>query len=149
MSASEHLSPEQLRAHVEAHLENWPDSYATSMCAEGECGIASEAYARKAIKDGHQTALHTYFIPENALRDLSTHFFNAHTVANVKTSRGPYIVDLTHRQFDENAPYPIVEPQHRFLKRESMKPFTTYQVAKKDKRGRWFDSDDLPIQGRE
>jgi len=155
MSALEHLSPAQLRAHVQKHLEerrstaDWPEEYDTPECAEGECGVASEEYAKRAIKDGHQTVLHTYFIPDDAPRDLSTHFFPGHTVAHVQTSRGPYVVDLTHRQYDANAPYPIVEPQHEFLKRESMQPFTTYKVHKKGKRGTWFDSDDLPIQGRE
>ena len=148
MAASDHLSPAQLRAHVQAHMDTLSESYDTPQCAEGECEIASHEYAVKALTDGHQAALHNYWIPEDAPRNISTHFFTGHTVANVQTSRGPYVVDLTHRQYDPKAPYPLVEPQHRFVKRESMKPFTTYSIHKKEKdKDSWYDeSVDNPIK---
>jgi hypothetical protein len=159
MAASDHLSPAQLRAHVQQHLDDrygyaeWPQHYATPKCAEGECGEASEEYATKAIKDGHNVVLHTYVMPDNVhQRHFKTHVFSGHTVAIVQTSRGPYIVDLTHRQYDEKAPYPLVEPRHKFLKRKSMKPFRTYDVEKKENTPNsfWFtESSDNPIEGRD
>lgn len=152
MAASDHLSPAQLRAHVQAHMGTLSEPYDTAACAEGECGVASEEYAMKAMKDGHHVVLHTFVMPDDVhQKHFKTHFFPGHTVANVQTSRGPYIVDLTHRQYDPKAPYPLVEPRHVFLKRKSMNPFRTYDVEKKENTtNHWFtESSDNPIKGRD
>lgn len=143
MAASDHLSPAQLRAHVQAHLENWPDSYDTPECADGQCWHATRGYVGEAVKDGHDAYFQTYDISEDTDRESLPHA-PTHTVAGVQTSRGPYVVDLTHRQFDAKAPYPLIEPQHRFLKRKTMDVFPHVDTYGLNPAETYWDERELP-----
>ena len=119
MAAHEHLNPTQLRDHVRSHLKNWPESYDTPDCANGNCWHATRGYIGSAVEAGHEAIFQTHEVPD----DVHVSHHPTHTVAQVQTSRGPYVVDLTHRQFDAKAPYPLIEPIHKFLGRKTMKPF--------------------------
>lgn len=49
--------------------------------------------------------------------------FINHFVHHVPTTDGMYVVDYTHRQFQKNAKFPVVEPQEKFDNRPTMKRF--------------------------
>ena len=68
---------------------------------------------------GHDASFRTYDVPD----DVHVSHHPSHTVAQVQTSRGPYVVDLTHRQFDEKSPHPLIEPVEKFESRKAMRPF--------------------------
>jgi len=42
-----------------------------------------------------------------------------HYLHHVPTTEGPYVVDFSHRQFDPEAPHPLVEPVEAFNQREA------------------------------
>lgn len=42
-----------------------------------------------------------------------------HLLHHVPTTEGPYVVDFTHRQFDDNAPHPLVESLSDFNLRQA------------------------------
>ena len=50
--------------------------------------------------------------------------YGNHFVHHVPTTEGMYVVDYTHRQFNANAHFPVVEPQDKFEARKSMKSYT-------------------------
>lgn len=51
------------------------------------------------------------------------HLFGNHFVHHVPTTEGMYVVDYTHRQFNANAKFPVVEPQDKFEARQSMRNY--------------------------
>jgi hypothetical protein len=51
------------------------------------------------------------------------HVFGNHFVHHVPTTEGMYVVDYTHRQFNANAKFPVVEPQDKFEARKSMRHY--------------------------
>lgn len=119
MPAKDHLSPEQLQDHVNYHMERWPESYSTPDCADGNCFHASSGYFDTVKDHGHTGKLQAYEVPE----DVHAQGHPTHFAVHVETSKGPYAVDLTHRQFDAKAPYPLIEPVAKFESRKTMKPF--------------------------
>jgi hypothetical protein len=50
--------------------------------------------------------------------------YSNHFVHHVPTTEGMYVVDYTHRQFNANAKFPVVEPQDKFEARKSMKSYS-------------------------
>lgn len=123
MASSDHLSPAQLRAHVEWHKERWPEQYDTPSNADGNCYHASCGYLDSLTDHGHTGRLQAYEVPDD-VEHVPHH--PHHFVVHVETSKGPYVVDMTHRQFTPKAPYPLIEPKDRFEKRRSMRLFTRY-----------------------
>jgi len=146
VSASDHLSPDQLRAHVKAHLNKWSETYHTPECADGLCWHATRAYIHRAVEDGHEAHYKTFDLDhDEPVPPNPGYRHGTHTVAGVQTSRGPYIVDLTHRQFDAKSPYPVIEPEHRFMSRDIMKPFKYVEEYDIDTgEGYWEGFDEFP-----
>jgi hypothetical protein len=64
-----------------------------------------------------------------------------HYVNVVHTTEGLHVVDFTHKQFNDNAKFPLVEPYEKFVKRVSMKGYTPAVVYDKKYR---LGSDGIP-----
>jgi hypothetical protein len=83
--------------------------------AEGECD--------KACRMVHDHLPHGSHVKEYRDLGASNHQYGNHYVHHVPTTHGMYVVDYTHRQFNANAHFPVVEPQDKFEARKSMQRF--------------------------
>jgi hypothetical protein len=83
--------------------------------AEGECD--------KACRMVHDHLPHGSHVKEYRDSGASNHQYGNHYVHHVPTTSGMYVVDYTHRQFNANAHFPVVEPQDKFEARKSMQRF--------------------------
>jgi hypothetical protein len=83
--------------------------------AAGECD--------KACRMVHDYLPHGSHVKEYRDSNANDHQYGNHYVHHVPTTHGMYVVDYTHRQFNANAHFPVVEPQDKFEARKSMQRF--------------------------
>jgi len=121
MSASDNLHPIQLRKFVnefgQKHFSDMGLEHPEN--AEGECEECSSRFLSDSGIRGARSQW--YMDPETGIN---------HSVAHVDTSIGPHVVDYTFRQFDQDAPHPLVEPISHFEQRRQMRNFKPTEAWK-------------------
>jgi hypothetical protein len=127
--ASELLTPEQLHAHVQGLMSSQEPVPISGSGGETRPmskilkNVSSPEMAADACL--HVTSMVHKFMPKNSRMVRMTQEENLmgghHYLHHVPTTEGPYVVDFTHRQFDESAPHPLVEPLNDFNQRKAAK----------------------------
>ena len=132
------LTPEQLHAHVNGlmNTQQQVDIGQGNMRALGP--ILNRLGDKETATNScfHAVSRVHSFLPQGSkiVRIMTTDFRGNpelgghHYLHHVPTTEGPYVVDFTHRQFDENAPHPLVEPVEAFNQRKAAQQRTATKV---------------------
>jgi hypothetical protein len=131
-SAIHHLD---LHEHDEAHPQ-WKALVSESLpvrafedpgVARGNCIGAACSFNRALEDHGVAPRKITYRGPEGFYDRFDTRT-PIHDVSEIDVEGVPHVVDFTHRQFDQKADFPVVEPRAEFDKRMRRMRFTPGDV---------------------
>lgn len=126
MSASDHLSPEQLLNVAASHAQSFMPDINDKCNVSGECDVYSDHLLAHAN------------IPNARGQWFSDDLGGAHKVAVVDTTKGQHVVDMTWRQFHPTDSVPLVAPVADYLSR--LRQIPNYKDAKAD----WYNPQDDP-----